>query len=164
MMKFLGYTLASMALVSSVAEARYIGPLLVKEASTGFVPVEYSKTQKCEIFAQKTVLTTSFGGAGSLVSVETKNQTLGGDYIGLMQAAKKAKLVNQPGAVDGPTVKYYGFLINPNDSVTRVTFYNENGGTGIILSNPSSEALILKHVIDSLCPDTMQGIGPAPVD
>lgn len=164
MMKFPGYTLAAMALLSSVAEARYIGPLLVKEASTGFVMAEYSKTQKCEIFAQKTVLTTTFGGGGQLASVQTINQTLDGDSIGLMQKAQKVKLVNQPGAVDGPSVKYYGYLINPDDSVRKVTFYDENGGSGTILSNPSSEALVLKNVIESLCPNTMQGIGPAPID
>jgi len=163
MMKYVAYTIAGMALVSTAAQARYIGPLLVKEATTGFVLAEYSKTQKCEIFAQKTVLTTSFGGAGQLVSFETKNQTLDGDYIGLMQKALKTKLVNQPGAVDGPSVKYYGYLINPDDSVRKVMFYDENGGTGNILSNPSSEALILKNVIESLCPNTMQGIGPAPL-
>lgn len=163
-MKFAGYTLASIALVSSVAEARYIGPLLVKEATTGFVMPEDSKTQKCEVFAQKTVMTTSFGGTGKLVTVETRNQTLDGDYMTLIQKAKGAQLLNHPGAVDGPTVRYYAYHINPNDSVSRVTLYDENGGTGIILSNRSSEARVLKNVLDSVCPNMLQGIGPAPVE
>lgn len=163
MMKFAGYTLAALGLFSSVAEARYIGPLLVKEATTGFVMPEDSKTQKCEVFAQKTVFTTHFGGAGNLKSVETKNQTFDGDYMTLIQNAKKSKLVDQPGAVDGPTVRYYAWMINPNDSVTKVMLYDENGGTGTILSNRSSEARILKNALDSLCPDMLQGIGPAPI-
>lgn len=164
MLKFVAYTFAGMALVGSVAEARYIGPLLVKEAMTGFVMAEDSKTQKCEIFAQKTVLTTHFGGAGQLVSVETKNQTLDGDYIAVLQKAHKERLVNHVGAVDGPTVRYYGFLINPNDSVTKVTLYDENGGTGQILRNPAPEARVLMNVLDSLCPHTLQGIGPTAVE
>ncbi|WP_141731296.1 hypothetical protein [Oligoflexus tunisiensis] len=164
MMKYAGYTLAAMLLISTTAEARYVGPLLVKEASTGFVMAEYAKTQKCEIFAQKTVLTTNFGGGGQLMSVETKNQTLSGGYMQLIEKAQQTKLVAQSGAVDGPSVRYYAYRINPNDSVTRVLLYDENGGTGVIQNNPSSEALILRNVIESLCPNTLQGIGPAPVD
>lgn len=163
MIKFAGYTLALVGWMSPVAEARYIGPLLVKETSTGFVVAEDSKTEKCEIFAQKTVFTTNFGGVGNLTGVWTKNQTLDGDLMTLIQNARKQKLVNQPGAVDGPTVRYYAWMINPDDSVTRVMLYDENGGTGIILSNRSSEARVLKNVLDSLCPSMLKGIGPAPI-
>jgi hypothetical protein len=163
MMKFAGYTLAVLGWMSPVAEARYIGPLLVKEASTGFVVPEDSKTEKCEVFAQTTVFTTNFGGVGRLKSVLTRNQTLDGDYMTLIQNARKQKLVNQPGAVDGPTVRYYAWMINPDDSVSRVTLYDENGGTGLILSNRSAEARVLKNVLDSMCPGMLEGIGPAPV-
>jgi hypothetical protein len=163
MMKFTGYTLAVLGWMSPVAEARYIGPLLVKEASTGFVMPEDSKTEKCEVFAQKTVFTTNFGGIGGLKSVLTRNQILDGDYMTLIQNARKQKLVNQPGAVDGPTVRYYAWMINPDDSVSRVTLYDENGGTGLILSNRSAEARVLKNVLDSMCPGMLEGIGPAPV-
>jgi hypothetical protein len=164
MMKYAGHILAAMFLFSSAAEARYVGPWLVKEAGTGFVMVEYAKTQKCEIFPQQTVLTTSFGGKGQLKSVETKNQTLSGDVMQLIAKAQQSKLVTLSGAVDGPTVRYYGYRINPDDSVTRVLLYDENGGTGVIQNNPSSEALVLRNVIEALCPNTLQGIGPAPVD
>jgi hypothetical protein len=163
MMKFAGYTLAVLGWMSPVAEARYIGPLLVKETSTGFVVPEDSKTEKCEVFAQKTVFTTNFGGVGGLKSVLTQNQTLDGDFMTLIQNARKQKLVSQAGAVDGPTVRYYAWMINPDDSVTRVTLYDENGGTGIILSNRSAEARVLKNVLDTLCPNMLKGIGPAPI-
>lgn len=164
MIKSFAYALAGLAFMSSVAEARYVGPLLVKEASTGFVIREYAKSQKCEVYADKIVLTTTFGGAGPITSVETKNQTLSGDTINVLKQASKAKLVSQTGAVDGPTVKYTGFLINPNDSVTKVMIYDENGGSGQIMTNPSSEALVLKNILNDLCPNTLQGIGPAPVE
>jgi hypothetical protein len=164
MIKYAGFALTVLTFFSSAAEARYIGPLLVKEASTGFVMPEDSKTQKCEVFAQKTVMSTHFGGTGKLVTVETRNQTLDGDYMTLIQKARNSKLLHQPGAVDGPTVRYYAYHINPNDSVTRVTLYDENGGTGVIQSNPTSEARILKNVLDAVCPNMLQGIGPAPIE
>jgi hypothetical protein len=44
-----------------------------------------------------------------------------------------------------------------------VTLYDENGGTGLILSNRSAEARVLKNVLDSMCPGMLEGIGPAPV-
>lgn len=154
------FALAGCALLHGVAQARYIGPWLVKEARTGFTAAEYSKTQKCEIFADKTILTTNFGGSGRLISIETKNQSLDGSLTELLQRASIAKLVNQAGAVDGPSIKSYGFLINADDSLSKVDLYDENGGSGRILSNQSSEALILRNVIESLCPNTLQGIGP----
>ena len=75
-----------------MAEARYLGPILVKETKTGFVLPEFSKSEKCEIFSDRVVLTTKFGGAGGLQNVKTTPNSLQGDVQGLLQKASKGAL------------------------------------------------------------------------
>lgn len=144
-------------ILGSLAQAAYTGPLLVKEANTGFTPPEYAQSQKCEVYADKTVLTIRFGSS-QVLSVATKNQTLEGPSNELLLKAQSAVVETKAGPVDGPTVRYYGFLINPNDSVSKVLLFEENGGNGQILNNTATEAVILRQVIESSCPGTLQGL------
>jgi hypothetical protein len=135
--------------------ARYTGPLLVKEASTGFVIPSYARYEKCEIYANRTVITRTFGGQLRVNSTETRPQTVSGDIQKLLEEAQRTPPKTDVGPVDGPTVKYYGFMIQAGDTVKLVNLEEENGGTGTILINNSEAAITLKNTIEALCSDTI---------
>lgn len=143
--------------VSGMAEARYVGPLLVKETRSGFTAPELAKAEKCEIFADRVVLTTIFGGPGKLQTVKTTQVAFQGDSQGLLQKASKGNQAKYSAGVDGTSVRHFGFIINPNDTTSYVGLYYENSATGELIINQSSEARLLKNVIDTLCPNTLQG-------
>jgi hypothetical protein len=151
---FVSCALASLAL-STMAEARYVGPVLVKETKTGFVLPEFAKAEKCEIFADRVVITTKF--ASGLQSVTTTPNSLQGDVQGLLQKASKGTQVKVAGQTDAPSVRHFGNIINPNDSVSYVGLTYENSATGEFIINQSAEARTLRFVIDTLCPNTQQG-------
>ncbi len=142
--------------ISALAEARFLGPLLVKETRSGYTAPELAKAEKCEIFADRVVLTTRFGGSG-LQSVKTTQVAFQGDAQGFLQKASKGNQAKYSASVDGTSVRHFGFLINPNDSTSYVGLYYENSSTGELIVNQSSEARLLKNVIDTLCPNTLQG-------
>lgn len=142
--------------ISGMAEARYVGPLLVKETRSGFTLPELARSEKCEIFADRVVLTTKFGGTG-LQSVKTTQVAFQGDSQGFLQKASKGNQAKYSASVDGTSVRHFGFIINPNDSSSYVGLYYENSATGELIVNQSSEARLLKNVIDTLCPNTLQG-------
>jgi hypothetical protein len=151
---FVSALLGSLAL-STMAEARYVGPILVKETKTGFVLPEFSKAEKCEIFADRVVLTTKF--ASGLQSVTTTPNSLQGDVQGLLQKASKGTQVKVAGPADAPSVRHFGNIINANDSVSYVGLTYENSANGEFIINQSVEARTLRFVIDSLCPNTLKG-------
>lgn len=157
MKSMLAFFVTGTLVVSSMAQARYIGPILVKETRTGFTVPEFSKSEKCEIYADRVVLTTIFGGTGNLQSVKTTPHTLTGDIQGLLKKASQGTQAKLSGSVDGNSVRHFGNIINPNDTVRYVGFYYENGATGELIINQSSEARSLKFVIENLCPNMLQG-------
>lgn len=154
--KFVALAIGTLG-VSGMAQARYVGPLLAKEARTGNTLPELVRSEKCEIFADRVVQTIKFGSAGSLQSVKTIQQSFQGDSQGLLQKASKGNQAKYAASVDGNSVRHFGFVINANDTTNYVGLYYENTAIGELIINQSPEARLLKNVIDSLCPDSLQG-------
>ncbi len=141
----LSLSLPAMAIAASDA-------VLVKEFQTGFVMAESARTLTCEVYADKTVITHV---AGPIRTVETRNAKISG-YQKALAGARKGKLSVTAGAVDIPTVKYYGNLrvedSDGNLSNRRVTLFEVNGFEGTQTFNPAFEAKLLKNFLDSHCP------------
>lgn len=127
-------------------------PILVKEYQTGFVLAENAYKTRCELFADRTLITREAGG---LKSVETRRTTLSG-YQKALAGARKGKVSVSAGPVDIPTVSYYGNLRVQNGegtlSTVRVSLFEENGLEGTKTVNSAFEARLLRNFLDSHCP------------
>lgn len=150
-MKFLLSSTILSLFASQAAFARYIGPRLVKETRSGFTLPEFTRNESCEIFADRVVITIQQGAKNEVRTVETKTISVEGDTFGLVRAVSKSPTLTSSGPVDGPSTFYTGFDLQPNDSVKRVVIHSENGGTGQIVESDSSEARVLRSVMDNLC-------------
>lgn len=150
-MKFLLSGMILSTLLSQAAFARYVGPRLIKDSRSGFTLPEFSKTELCEIYTDKVVITRVQGEKSEVKTIETKTVQLEADTFGLVAELKKAPLIDSAGPVDGPSNFYIGIELQPNDSTRNVTIYAENGYTGQIQERDNSKARLLRDVMDNLC-------------
>jgi hypothetical protein len=123
--------------------------LLRKQQASGFVAPPYASALDCNVLADKVVITRSVGG---VVYTTTRPITIDhGVVMNLTAIAKKAKIQESRGPVDGPSTKYEGFLILPTDGLEPVLLFSMNGGNGTVQTNASPEATVLKRLLDSIC-------------
>lgn len=138
------------------AEARYLGPILVKETKTAITVPELTKAEGCEIFADRVVVVTKFGEAAAFSTTQTIATTVQGDLQGLLQKAQKGFQLRQQGAFDVPSIRHFGNLIGTNDVVQYVGLTYENARTGELIINQAAEARLLVNIVESLCASTLK--------
>jgi hypothetical protein len=149
-MKLINMGLAAvLSAMATVALADFTGPFVVKSNHSGFTPVEWSRTEVCEIHADKVVLTKGFG---SIQTVETRKLDVTGDLAELVrQAAEETATEKDNYLCDGPSTYVVGRTAADEEGVVLFT----TGGCGSpSKSRNGAAARILRDLVDSYCPKT----------
>lgn len=138
------------AILANEALAIYEGPLLEKAQGPGFTREEDGKGSKCEVYADRLVITKY---VGTLSAYEARKLTMK-DLEGLeklINGASKGKIEgSNPGIADVPYTGYRAFKVLPNDDVQEV-FLHEKIGSQDGKTNTAREARHLRNFLDQLC-------------
>lgn len=144
--------LITVFLFPSLASARYYGPIIVKTNFSGYSPQEWSKSEKCEVYRDKIVITKSFG-QNSLLKEERKIETSG--LFNLVSAARNAEVNDEDNRMcDGPATHIKAVHILPNDGTEDVLLYTTGGCGAPQKARVGAQASHLIAIIDSYCPKT----------
>ena len=102
-MKILSIVLGSVLLSISASAMAETGPLMIKNVSPGFAPIQYRMTSRCEIYSNKIVQTVC---AASLCSNKTTPITIEGNLRDALAEAYDAEVKDSPAPTDGPITSY----------------------------------------------------------
>ena len=139
---FLILTIAS----SSTFASQMPNPLLVRETFGPTVAPRNVESSKCEVFANRIVMTNT---VGEMTAVTSKNVNLTDDKIlEAITEAKKGHVSKSTGPVGGPNTFYKGVLTVGASAPDYVTLKT----TGVELStNSAPEAGLLVRLIEAVC-------------
>jgi hypothetical protein len=139
--------LALLALFSPLAMAAYTGPLLTKNAASGYTLPSWRYFKKCEIYSDKIVLT---DGVAGVTSVQSRSATVAG-LPEIIAGASSGRITETPAPVDGPSLIYTAYKIINADQAERVDLASDSGVNGKRTLNTSDEAHALRTLADMLC-------------
>ena len=135
------------------ASAIYRGPILAKYNSSGYVPPEWDRSERCELYFNKVVITKRFGRDTSVS--ETRDIELKGSLTRILAAAQQEELLREPNNLcDAPGTAIRGYMILPNDNVETVQLFNTGGCGSDSLNRSGPYSSMLKDLINNYCPTT----------
>ena len=139
--------LITLILAGSFAQAADL-PLITKSSGGGLSPIEWVRNEQCEVFADRAVITKTYGGGQNRVQLkeERKIAITGGVHDLINKALAEKVEEKQSGLCDAPS--------------THISFDNgkvlfSSGGCGSPRrdrSGPNAEAL--KSIVNAYCPLT----------
>lgn len=127
----------------SILALTLAAPLLIKASATGFVPVEWSHSEKCEVYANKVVLTKTYGGK----TVSTTYPFSGEESVkDLIEEASHEELQEDDNyRCDGPSTTI---------SAGELLIYSTGGCGSPKKSRQGPGAHALTDIIGTFCPTT----------
>jgi hypothetical protein len=145
-----------LAFNSTLAQADGISelPFLAKSSGSGFVAPDYRRYELCQMYVNKVEIRKQYA---ELITTETKELQLEGNFQALIEKAAKEKMISTPnGLCDGPATTVS--LIMPDKNT--VTLYSTGGcGTASVRrEGPATSAL--RDMIDAYCPKTFEAPNP----
>lgn len=122
-------------------------PLITKLNHSGFTPPEYSRSEKCEVYSNRAVITRQIGVTGGHVtSTEVRNFKLQGAMKQLLQNAANATLEEKENLLcDGP---------HTTVSAGSTLLYATGGCGAPRKERQGAAAMQLRAIIDEFCPVT----------
>lgn len=140
--------------LASVASAAFAKePLIVKTNNSGYVHPDWVRSEKCEIFTDKVVLTRGFGGldTGRFVATEERvvNITSGIEQV-VINAVAETLNEKPNGLCDGPSTRVTARQATGEDAVLFAT-----GGCGSPQqTRDGAYSKMLQDLVDLYCPVT----------
>lgn len=136
--------------MSSLA-ALAMAPLIIKMSATGFTPIEWARTERCEVFSDQVLMTRTYA------RTEVKYEfpfTLQGSIEHLIEEAADEKMTSEPNYMcDGPSTSVKATY--QKDGIAQEVLLYSTGGCGSPKkqrSGPNSLALI--DIASTFCPTT----------
>ncbi|WP_408098660.1 hypothetical protein ACJVC5_07035 [Peredibacter sp. HCB2-198] len=149
-MKILSFVFLGLISLSAFADRQ---PFITKVSSTGFMPVEWSRSDKCEVFDTEVLLTRTYGRTSvqymfPFSSEESLNE--------LIEKAQSERIKLEDNYMcDGPsTVIKARFVVEGSEEAAEVLLYS-TGGCGSpkkVRVGPYSSALV--DIASTFCPTT----------
>ena len=129
------------------------GPLLIKSSGSGFTPAAWARSEVCELYQDKVVITKSYGfGESETTMSQTINIKLTGDIKAVIALSAKEKLQETDNQMcDGPSTLTRA--LSENLSEDLVLF--NTGACGSKRKNRTGPySFRLKDMIDTYCSKT----------
>lgn len=146
-------------LVASSAFAAPAKPLLMKSSGGGFVPPDYARHEKCEVYSDRVVLTHRYGSGSdtALQLVETRTITLNGNVaLVIEKAAAEAETTKPNNLCDGPGTGIVAYDKNGQD----VSLFSTGGCGSPQRSRDGVQSSKLKSIVDLFCSQTYKFADP----
>ena len=144
-MKKLLFVLAGLLSLNSMAlELSEKTPLLVKQESPGFAPVQYQNFSKCEVYPNKVVIKK---GVGPLMTTQEFEHKLSGPTLDILEAVYESPRSKEQGPTDIPSTSYSFFAVE--DNTTIEVLFEQRGQT--MVSTEGNSAALLKNFMDKVC-------------
>lgn len=119
-------------------------PILVKNQTPGFAPVQYRQFKKCEVYMDKIVIEK---GVGPLMTSEVREHAMTGPMLEVLEAVHEAKKEITQGPTDVPTTSYSFWAVEDNTTIQNV--FEQRGFR--MISTEGSAAQLLKNFMDKVC-------------
>lgn len=145
------FLLASVASTSFGAEA-----IITKGNYSGFVQADYVRTELCEVFADKVVITHYYGANedGIIKTVEERQVAVGGSIQSVVaKAAAEAITVTNNSLCDGPSTSIEAHLEGANAN-EKILLFNTGGCGSSSQSRNGANAQMLVDLVNQYCPIT----------
>lgn len=128
--------------------------LLQKISSPGFVMSTYAISKSCTITdAGQLIMQFQLDGMNSKRSIPL--QLTKASIKTKISEAALGTLNTESFPVDVPTISYYAFQKQADNTVKKVVLYEANGGSGQKITNDSQSAVALRNFIDVNCGDNL---------
>lgn len=129
-------------------------PLITKVSGGGFTIPEYAGYERCELFADKVVITNQLGMhvPTALQLVETRTVSISGDIQKVIELSKAEKVSKKPNNLcDGPSTH---ISANLTGEAEPVLLFSTGGCGSPRLQREGANAQKLRTMVDSYCPKT----------
>ena len=150
-MKVKGFIVFAMSFSAHFAFAQD-AVLITKTNVTGFTAAEYARTETCEVFVNRVVVTNKFGAFddNSFTSQEVRRIKLS-DSINKALAAAADETLNKSGnyLCDGPST-----TINSNRAGKKSVLFSTGGCGSERLERQGGSARMLMDLVSNYCPVT----------
>jgi len=126
--------------------------LITKTNSTGFTMPEYARSETCEVFQNKVVITTRFGAfdENSVTNQEVRRIQLSASIYNVLKKAAAEPLTSSDNYLcDGPSTS-----INSRHSGKSTVLFTTGGCGSPRLDRSGASARILIDLVSSYCPVT----------
>lgn len=145
----MGKSLSRLFLIALVSAPAFAAPaaLVTKTNGSGHVHPDYYRSEKCEVFADRVVITRAYGmGVNGLKTVETLNVSVAGDLKQVIANATAANVAEKENMLcDGPSTTI---------STGNTLLYSTGGCGTPRKEREGAAARALRSLVDAHCPVT----------
>ena len=140
-------------MVTAPAFAGYAGPLIVKTSGGGYMHPDWVRSEKCELYLDKVVITKNFGHEHAMK--ETRKIELSGDLFSLIeQAATETVSLEDNYMCDGPSTGIYAVQILPTDETENLPLFSTGGCGSPTKTRVGVYSSKLVDMVSVYCPKT----------
>lgn len=137
---------------SGAAAAASTEPLVIKSSYSGYVPPEWERGERCEVYLDHVVITKHFGA----VTVEEQRVVkVSPEIVKLIADAATASIESKPnGLCDGPSTSIAATQINADEEPGSVLLFSTGGCGSPRLERQGSAARNLRDLVGTYCATT----------